>query len=262
MINCLDRQVIIYICKHLSGKDQYHLSLTCKYLNEIVYQYSIYLIKSNILLSTYTDKLPRSILKYKKDLTHVYYAIIQKDFEYVDYRLCYHRLNIDDIKNTMETYISTNTLSCFSDKYLIMDIAMKRGDLDVLQMLEDVDYLPNQPAINTAAKYGHFDIIKYFEKLILPNIDGINNACEKGYIHIIKYLANFYVYPNQHGLILASANGHLNVIEYAIDKKMTFCESVMDMAVKNGRMDILKFLISHQIFHLKTPLILLLKMTN
>jgi len=94
--------------------------------------------------------------------------------------------------------------------------AVAAGRKEELDWILAQNVLPTFKGANWAAKYGHFEMLKFLQsKLgILPDIIGANWAATENHIQIVKWLIQHEIWPDIYGYRLAEKCGHKDMIVF------------------------------------------------
>ena len=93
--------------------------------------------------------------------------------------------------------------------------AIKKGRLDYLILMKVV---PDSYLIDTAAGYGHINILKWGEKHgVILNGTTANNAASRGKINVLNWLYEKGIYPDDRGIIRVPFAYKKDVIEWLLN---------------------------------------------
>ena len=102
---------------------------------------------------------------------------------------------------------------------------------------------------NLAAKYGHIDILEWYEHHgALPDVEGVNSAASSGHIGILNWLEKRKILPNKRGANLAGANGHIPVLKWLKQRGIYPNEFSVDSAIDKKHKDTLWYMMKQKIY--------------
>lgn len=137
--------------------------------------------------------------------------------------------------------------------------AARTGQLEILKYFNSIfqfdnTTMPLQCILNSAAKNGHEDIVRYF--IMERKVDtqqGLAYASEVGDMEIIKQIEQFpssYKQSDDYPALLenilynASRGGHLELIKYVMSQGAQDLNYALDGAAEGGKIEIIKYLMS------------------
>jgi ankyrin repeat protein len=132
--------------------------------------------------------------------------------------------------------------------------AVKRNDIDMVELLRVKTYSDIDSLFVVAIEHGNLQIAEYFYNLgCCPNAKddyAMRIAASNGHLAMIKYLIDIDCDPNcldAYPLRVSSQNGHLNIVEYIVNLGLCTQDqynSALICAADNGQADVVKYLVS------------------
>jgi len=175
---------------------------------------------------------------------------------------------------------------CEQEDSLSSIYAARSGNLEVFDLLHKFGCQFTNCAYNTAARYGHVDIIKWLKEKNIPMNHNMVcvGAAENGHFEILKWLLTFddgngidqEIYLrldpivcayaakggqfeilkwlvergcpiSSHSCVNAAANGHLEILQWLHEKNgLELTVDACNFAVRNGHIEILKWLLQNE----------------
>ncbi len=126
----------------------------------------------------------------------------------------------------------------------ICEIAIKNGQLEILQILHNMGYSPFDTAHILAVKCDHLDILQWL--VSIKHKIG-NELCDGAVdnLEIMHYLATKGCPWGESTCAKAAEIGNLRVIEYLLANGCPCDESACTKAAENGHLHILQFLVAN-----------------
>lgn len=93
--------------------------------------------------------------------------------------------------------------------------AAGEGHVVALEWLKRYNLIPNNWGLDNAASEGHLETLQLYPQLMTSDI--ANTAASYGHLNILKWLSTLNIRPTLKGLDLAAANGHTNVLQWATE---------------------------------------------
>jgi hypothetical protein len=166
-----------------------------------------------------------------------------------------------------QTYVNMSTIPhskiCWSDSVLsnppiapttLWRVAVRQGNLLVLQYLKSMDFVADDDTCVIAAEYGHLDILQWVRTSSTMNCAWDKRICENaaknGHLHVLQYARGGGGGGGVDGIdcpwdadtcAFAAENGHLAALQWARANGCEWDSRVCFLSAKNGHLDILQW---------------------
>ncbi|CAK4117511.1 unnamed protein product [Aphanomyces euteiches] len=122
------------------------------------------------------------------------------------------------------------------------------GHVAIVQVLWVYGDAPRSHAclhLETAARRGHLDIVRFFiEQNRVEKVEqGLVAAATNGHLEIVKFLVEHnFIEQVQHAAQEAASNGHLYIVKYLVERGLDIdLEPAFIAAAKNGHLSVVKY---------------------
>jgi hypothetical protein len=125
----------------------------------------------------------------------------------------------DELDKAMLWIAHTHKIKKIGRNTQLATEATKKGYLKLLEWMDNNKFsVIDSHIINTAARYGHIDILKYMIMDVFRDEFWVcSEAAAGGQLETLKWLRKSGFSWDKCTCLFAAANGHLNVLMYAID---------------------------------------------
>ena len=124
-----------------------------------------------------------------------------------------------------------------------MEMAIQRGDLQAIENVFAIGFIPTHTAIQQAIRAGQIDILKYLVTMgIIPTTTDANMAAARGELAILKYLGSLGILPSPDAADRAIFNEYLDVLKYLLSLGVRPTAYGIALAQEYGNDQILKTL--------------------